>query len=409
MTGSAMSMLALTIGARAVGTKRKSTRSALHFFGSSVTPAPVPAPVFKVEDQFGASQPLGFFDPLGFSTSGDEAYFRKLREAELKHGRVAMLASVGFWAEHLAKVPGFAGEPEGVMNAFDDFSKQQHMLPFIFLLCGWLELGIFKQDADKEVGDFGDPLKLGQYTEDFRLKELNNGRMAMVAVALILGTEWLTGEPSTKSFWFPLGALQQERICSSGRACFAGASAARRKVSSARAFFGSSVTPAPVPTPVFKVEDQFGASQPLGFFDPLGFSTSGDEAYFRKLREAELKHGRVAMLASVGFWAEHLAKVPGFAGEPEGVMNAFDDFSKQQHMLPFIFLLCGWLELGIFKQDANKEVGDFGDPLKLGQYTEDFRLKELNNGRMAMVAVALILGTEWLTGEPSTKSFWFPL
>merc|ERR1719310_2249801 len=84
-----------------------------------------------------------------------------------------------------------------------------------------LELGIFKQDANKEVGDFGDPLKLGQYTEEFRLKELNNGRMAMVAVALILGTEWLTGEPSTKSFWFPLGALKQEQTQSSGRACFA--------------------------------------------------------------------------------------------------------------------------------------------------------------------------------------------
>jgi hypothetical protein len=180
-------------------------------------------------------------------------------------------------------------------------------------------------------------------------------------------------------------------------------------LSTASKFFGGKVEPAPAPVAVFKVEEQFGASQPLGFFDPLGFSTYGDEAYFNRLREAELKHGRVAMLASVGFWAEHLVRVPGFAGEPEGVMNAFDALSKEHQVLPFVFMLCGWLELGPFKQVAGKQMGDFGDPLKLGQYTEEFRLKELNNGRMAMVAVALIFGIEWMTGEPSTQQLWFPL
>merc|ERR1711904_396457 len=231
---------------------------------------------------------------------------------------------------------------------------------------------------------------------------------AMVAVALILGTEWLTGEPSTKTFWLPLGALRQEQALSSGRVCFAGAFAARRSLSTARGFFAGSVTPAPTAKPVFKVEDQFGASQPLGFFDPLGFSTYGDEAYFRRLREAELKHGRVAMLSSVGFLAAHIATVPGLYGEPEGVMNAFDPETLQHQILPYVFLLCGWLELGTFKQDASKEAGDFGDPLMLGQYTDDYRLKELNNGRMAMVAVAVLFGAEWLTGEPSTELLWFP-
>merc|ERR1719352_241 len=310
---------------------------------------------------------------MGFSTYGDEAYFRNLREAELKHGRVAMLASVGFWAEHLARVPGFAGEPEGVMNSFESLTKEQHVLPFIFMLCGWLELGLFKQDPNKEVGNFGDPLGLSSIlfegktlnSPEGRLKELNNGRMAMIAVAVIFGTEWVTGEPSTQQLWFPLGAVKpQQCLCRqcAGRSAFVGSSLGRRSMTTARRFFASNVTPPPLPT--FKAEEQFGASAPLGFFDPMGFSTSGDEAYFRNLREAELKHGRVAMLASIGFWAEHLARVPGFAGEPEGVMNAFDNLSKEQQALPFIFMLCGWLELGLFKQDADKEVGDFGDPLK---------------------------------------------
>ena len=40
--------------------------------------------------------PLGFFDPLGFCKIGDEFGFRMLREAELMHPPVAMLASDWF-------------------------------------------------------------------------------------------------------------------------------------------------------------------------------------------------------------------------------------------------------------------------------------------------------------------------
>lgn len=43
-----------------------------------------------------------------------------------------------------------------------------------------------------------------------------------------------------------------------------------------------------------------GASAPLGFFDPLGFSKT-DDATLIKYRESELKHGRVAMLAVLGW------------------------------------------------------------------------------------------------------------
>ncbi|CAE7805256.1 FCPF [Symbiodinium sp. CCMP2456] len=42
------------------------------------------------------------------------------------------------------------------------------------------------------------------------------------------------------------------------------------------------------------------------------------------------------------------------------------------------------MELGVWTQDPSKEAGDFGDPLGLGQYNEDMRAKEINNGRFAM-------------------------
>merc|ERR1719163_1955649 len=44
-----------------------------------------------------------------------------------------------------------------------------------------------------------------------------------------------------------------------------------------------------------------GITAPLGFFDPVGFSTDASEGKIKFYREVELKHGRVAMLASLGF------------------------------------------------------------------------------------------------------------
>merc|ERR1719238_2205125 len=60
-------------------------------------PEPVFEPKAFAESLAGVSAPLGYFDPLNFC-SGDasEGRVRFYREVELKHARVAMLASVGF-------------------------------------------------------------------------------------------------------------------------------------------------------------------------------------------------------------------------------------------------------------------------------------------------------------------------
>merc|ERR1712190_287215 len=44
-------------------------------------------------------------------------------------------------------------------------------------------------------------------------------------------------------------------------------------------------------------EDMAGVTKPLGFWDPAGLSKKGNLAVYR---EAELKHGRVCMLAALG-------------------------------------------------------------------------------------------------------------
>merc|ERR1719160_1842796 len=44
-----------------------------------------------------------------------------------------------------------------------------------------------------------------------------------------------------------------------------------------------------------------GQTGPMGFFDPAGISSDLDEGKILFYREAELKHGRVCMLASLGF------------------------------------------------------------------------------------------------------------
>ena len=44
-----------------------------------------------------------------------------------------------------------------------------------------------------------------------------------------------------------------------------------------------------------------GAISPLGYFDPLGFANDKDLNTVKRLREAEVMHGRVSMMAVVGY------------------------------------------------------------------------------------------------------------
>merc|ERR1719382_1611748 len=50
------------------------------------------SPLRAFENELGVQDPVGFWDPLGLSKSGDVTAFRRRRCVELKHGRICMLA-----------------------------------------------------------------------------------------------------------------------------------------------------------------------------------------------------------------------------------------------------------------------------------------------------------------------------
>merc|ERR1719333_1306803 len=146
---------------------------------------------------------------------------------------------------------------------------------------------------------------------------------------------------------------------------------------------------------------QIGVTEPLGYFDPLGFCAKGDAEVFRKFRTAELKHGRVAMMGALGAVVQHYVKFPGFEKVPSG-LSAVNEAPGSYGAIA-LFLVSGVLELGVWTESENKEPGNFGDPLGWSQvgggYTDDMRNRELNNGRMAMFAVMGIIVAELLTGK----------
>mmetsp|Transcript_16739 Transcript_16739/g.24997 ORF Transcript_16739/g.24997 Transcript_16739/m.24997 type:complete len:257 (+) Transcript_16739:62-832(+) len=194
---------ALALGA-AVGRKRATARATvLTKDDAGRFRFEVPAVPLVPKEQPGVTAPLGFFDPAGFAEGGlmtfkgDETGFKHLRAAEIKHGRVAMMAALGNVAAYYWKLPGFEEVPTGLAA----FGTEQGVKGFAALFClvGLKEASDWKPSKD-EPGSYGDPFNFGQYTPEMRTKELNNGRMAMFAVMGQLVAEMATGLDPVKQF-----------------------------------------------------------------------------------------------------------------------------------------------------------------------------------------------------------------
>jgi len=193
-------------------------RAAVRMQEAAMTPeaeAPPPEPVFSVKDMPGITDPLGFFDPLNFCEDASEGKIKFYREVELKHGRVAMLAALGFpVAEQFH--PLFATDDAPSFSAFQQ-TPLQTFWPVVVGVIAVIEVfSVFtfenpaSRDADGNpaqpwtikkdhvAGDLGfDPLGLkptdAAGLAEMQTKELNNGRLAMIAIAGMVGQELATG------------------------------------------------------------------------------------------------------------------------------------------------------------------------------------------------------------------------
>uniref|UniRef100_A0A0G4HQ93 Plastid light harvesting protein n=1 Tax=Chromera velia CCMP2878 TaxID=1169474 RepID=A0A0G4HQ93_9ALVE len=164
-----------------------------------------------VEDMSGVTPFPGFFDPLGLSKGKTEEDLKRWREAELKHGRVCMLAAVGILVAESFK-PLFGGKVVG--PAIFHFAQ----IPASFWLILPLAIGavevmqiqkgwaspfsndLFSLKKDYQPGDLDfDPLGLSpddpEEFRDLQTRELNNGRLAMLATAGMFVQELTNGLP----------------------------------------------------------------------------------------------------------------------------------------------------------------------------------------------------------------------
>merc|ERR1719152_667141 len=117
------------------------------------------------EDLAGVTEPLGFWDPAGFSENGNVAAYRR---AELKHGRVCMQAFLGIVvAENFHPVFDAWGDGPFVSAVASHFTPTatQNFWPALWVMTAAHELSTtFADYDDKEdqfgIGPFWDPLGL---------------------------------------------------------------------------------------------------------------------------------------------------------------------------------------------------------------------------------------------------------
>ncbi len=140
------------------------------------------------------------FDPLGLS----ETYSPLVpffREAELRHGRTAMLAVVGFIVTDFVRIPGDAYSFESIPKTVDAHDvllagPMHQLLLWISLFDAVIGIPAIQATmrGERKAGDFGlsgpsDGAKMAKY----ELNELLNGRLAMCAIGGIATQTVLTG------------------------------------------------------------------------------------------------------------------------------------------------------------------------------------------------------------------------
>ncbi|CAJ1435828.1 unnamed protein product [Effrenium voratum] len=336
------------------------------------------SPLRAFENELGVQAPVGFWDPAGFTADGSTENFARRRQTELKHGRISMLATMGYITPEITgKLPGYLSPSAGlkfadVPNGLAAISK----VP----AAGWGQILAYmaycevSQDQSAgtpaAAGDFGFKVLTASDPEAKKTKlaaELANGRLAMMAIIGMFFQDGLTG--SAWGDW------------------------ANYTASPLRAF-----------------ENELGVQAPVGFWDPAGFTADGSTENFARRRQTELKHGRISMLATMGYITPEITgKFPGYLSPSAGlkfadVPNGLAAISK----VP----AAGWGQILAYmaycevSQDQSAgtpaAAGDFGFKVLTASDPEAKKTKlaaELANGRLAMMAIIGMFFQDGLTGS----------
>merc|ERR1719291_200194 len=163
-------------------------------------------------------------------------------------------------------------------------------------------------------------------------------------------------------------------------------------------------------SPLRAFENELGVQDPVGFWDPAGFTADGNVENFARRRQTELKHGRVSMLATMGYITPEITgKFPGYLSPSAGlkfadIPNGLAAISK----VP----AAGWGQIVAYaafcelSQDQSAgtpaAAGDFGWKLLTSSDPEALKGKlsaEIANGRLAMMAIIGMFFQDGLTGS----------
>lgn len=148
-----------------------------------------------------------YFDPAGFTKAAKPNDIKRWRESEIMHGRVAMLAALGFVVgEQLEDFPAFMNFDGQITGpAIYQFQRVEEVRPLFWetlvlaiglaetwrVSVGWATptgTGFNNLKEEYQPGTIGfDPLGLlpsdPEELKVLQTKELNNGRLAMLAIA----------------------------------------------------------------------------------------------------------------------------------------------------------------------------------------------------------------------------------
>lgn len=143
-----------------------------------------------------------------------------------------------------------------------------------------------------------------------------------------------------------------------------------------------------------------GDIAPLGYFDPLKITENADESTVKYLREAELHHGRIAMISSLmlpsidffnkdGLAIDYFSKDHGEFNRLGLIYMAFFESSR-------LMTLYKPLNEKLFRLKDNIQPGTLNT---YAPFDEDMSNIELSNGRLAMIGALGYIAQELVTQQ----------